>query len=537
MNTAEQSRFARNTAGLLVLMIVCGAGVRLYRITETMLGPYDWRYYDTAAIARNFYEGGMHFLYPQVDWRGSSPGYADSEFPVYTYSVAILYHLSGVHEWIGRALNAVLVYSLSALVLFRLVRRLLDSRTALLAAFLYSFTSTSLYFTRTFQPDPLMALCQLASLYSFLVWTEEGRARSLVLSAAALALAVAIKPVSLCLGAPLLYLAWWRFGWRLVEKPSLWLFAAGVFTLPGLWYWHSYNLWKLYGNSLGMFGGWIQTEFFPPTDWIWRSLSKMLAERIVAKMAAVIGFPFLVIGIFRKPLGGNYVLHWWAGGFFVLVLTSPVLYRAHEYYELPLVFLTSAWMAYGASWLWETPRLAPSARAALLCALCVGVLALSAVFIRRLMLPMDDAREHMEFGRRVEQLTGADQLVVFVKPRLPFIKPQLHYERLYQHRTAQGERLFCDPVDFYLSHRKGFSLDDSLLTADFLEVLRRRGARYFATFYPQLLKENPQVQAALDRDYTPLEVTTQWAIYRLDDPAQRGERSGGGTSTGSRAPF
>jgi len=150
---------------------------------------------------------------------------------------------------------------------------------------------------------------------------------------------------------------------------------------------------------------------------------------------------------------------------------------------------------------------------------------------------MSDAGKHVAFGQRVEQLTEPDKLMVFVKPRLPFIKPQLHYERLYQHRTAQGERLLCDPVDFYLSHRKGFSLDDSLLTADFLEILRRRGARYFATFYPQLLKENPQVQAALERDYTPLEVTAQWAIYRLDDPAERAKRSSGGPSQGSPRPF
>ncbi len=537
MNGADGSGRVRNASLLLFLLIVCGVAARLYHITDSMLGPYDWRFFDTAAVARNFYEGGMHFLYPQVDWRGNSPGYVDSEFPLYTYSVAILYHPLGVHEWVGRAFNAVVIYGLSALVLLRLVRRLFDARAALLAVFFYSFTSTSFYFTRTFQPDPLMAFCQLASVYSFLVWTEEGRPRSLVLSTVALALAAALKPISLCLGLPLLYLAWRKFGWRLIHKPSLWLFTAGVFSLPVLWYWHSYTLWKLYGNSFGMFGGWIRLEFFPPTDWIWRSLSRALVERILGKMVAVIGFPFLVMGIFRKPPGGNYVLHWWAAGFFASMLLTPALHRAHEYYQLPLVFLTSAWMARGASWFWETPRLAPRYAPALLAVFCAGVTAFSFLLASILMTPMSDAGKHVAFGQRVEQLTEPDKLMVFVKPRLPFIKPQLHYERLYQHRTAQGERLLCDPVDFYLSHRKGFSLDDSLLTADFLEILRRRGARYFATFYPQLLKENPQVQAALERDYTPLEVTAQWAIYRLDDPAERAKRSSGGPSQGSPGPF
>lgn len=140
MNGAERSPRVRNATLLLFLLIVCGAAARLYRITQPMLGPYDWRYFDTAAMARNFYEGGMHFLYPQVDWRGNSPGYVDSESPLYTYSVAVLYHLFGVHEWVGRAFNAVIIYGLSALVLFHLVRRLFDERVALLTVFFYSIS-------------------------------------------------------------------------------------------------------------------------------------------------------------------------------------------------------------------------------------------------------------------------------------------------------------------------------------------------------------------------------------------------------------
>lgn len=45
----------------------------------------------------------MNILYPKVDWRGNSPGYAEAEFQLYNFLVAILYSLFGLYEWLGRA--------------------------------------------------------------------------------------------------------------------------------------------------------------------------------------------------------------------------------------------------------------------------------------------------------------------------------------------------------------------------------------------------------------------------------------------------
>ena len=48
---------------------------------------------------------GFVFLYPQIDWGGSTPGYAETEFPMYPYMVS-----SGVQAvWLFRQLRSAAV--------------------------------------------------------------------------------------------------------------------------------------------------------------------------------------------------------------------------------------------------------------------------------------------------------------------------------------------------------------------------------------------------------------------------------------------
>src|SRR5262245_55842163 len=107
---------------LLGLVIALGVAARCTHLTHPLLGHHCYRQYETAAIARNFAEGDMNLLLPQIDWGGETPGYVESEFPAYSYLVACLYRLFGPHESLARGVNVAL-YALSALLLFRLTRK------------------------------------------------------------------------------------------------------------------------------------------------------------------------------------------------------------------------------------------------------------------------------------------------------------------------------------------------------------------------------------------------------------------------------
>ncbi|HEY4784811.1 MAG TPA: hypothetical protein VIH57_02125, partial [Bacteroidales bacterium] len=66
----------KNSFLLWLFVFVLGAGLR----TMHLFHPIDsgsWRENDVASIARNYYRGGMDFLHPQIDWRGTGPGYAE----------------------------------------------------------------------------------------------------------------------------------------------------------------------------------------------------------------------------------------------------------------------------------------------------------------------------------------------------------------------------------------------------------------------------------------------------------------------------
>jgi 4-amino-4-deoxy-L-arabinose transferase-like glycosyltransferase len=501
---------SRRTITFLLLIIAAGVLVRLHRIHDPMIG---YRQCDTAAIARNFYENGMHLLSPQIDWRGNSSGYVESEFPLYTYFIAVLYRIFGVHEAIGRCVSIV-IYVFSALLLFQLCRRMFDDSVALLAAFFYTIATLAYFLTRTFQPDALLALGSIAGVYYFWIWMEEGGIRAFLLSAVGICTAALIKPTNFYLGLPLAYLAWRSFGWRFLRRPELWLYAIAVILPPVLWFRHAYGLWLTAGNTFGVFGGWVKYRVFPPDVSMAVSAAKQILFRMMILVATPVGLVLLLVGFFTRPPGRIYLLHWWAAGFSVCAVIAAKGMEVHDYYQLPAVFLAAAWMGYGVAWLWNWARVPSRVMRPVLIAVCVFILAFSVWrWGLRIQIPSKEW-DRVAFAARVQALTEPSALIIMVRPYrgLP---------GLYQHRTAQGEYLECDPVDFYRSHRVGWSLDDRQATSAFIETLRTRGARYFATAFPEIFQKYPELKADLDRDYTPLEVTPAWAIYRLDQAASR----------------
>ena len=511
---------SRRTLSILLVIILAGVLARLYQVQSPLTG---FRPNDTASIARNFHEHGMRILYPQIDWRGNSTGYVESEFQLYSFAVASLYGVFGVHEVIGR-LVSIAVYALSALVLFGLVRRLVDDATGLLAVLFYSVATIAYYYTRSFQPDATAALGSLAGLHYFWRWTEERRPWTLLLAAAGVGVAILIKPTNLYLGLPLLYLAYRAFGVGFLRRIEIWVFALAVTVPAVLWYRHSYQFWLQDGNTFGVFGGWVKYKTFPPDRYLAKDAATAVLERIYLLMATPAGCLLLLVGLLRRPVKGNYLLHWWGAGFAVAMVVAAKGMEAHDYYQLPMVFFVAAWMAVGTVTLWGAPVLPERIRRAAVVAVCLSVVAFS---LSRWRIKLSDWEvgdrpkelDRVAFGKRVAALTESSDPIIMLRP----FRNDLG---LYQHRTPEGEYLECDPVDFYRSHRIGWSVDDHLATLAFVETLRGRGARYFATAFPELLVTRAELKAGLDSLYTPVEVNARWAIYRLDRVPAKGASAG-----------
>ena len=490
----------------LIGLILCGIAMRCFRIDLPLFDGHGYRQHDTAAIARNFAEESMNAFYPRVDWRGESSGFAETEFQIYTFTVAVLYKTFGVHEFLGRGLN-VCLFVLSAGLLFLFIQAVFDERAALIGVFFYCIAPLAVFYNRSFQPDTLLALASLFSIYAFWRWSQRLRWPWLVLSGLGLTIAVLIKPPSLYLGLPLLYLAHLRFGRQWYRQHSLWLFAVLVLIPPFLWYWHAYQLWEIHGNTFGLLGRRSIAGVWPLNDRNWHLLGARLAHRLTHEIATPVGLLLLAAGLLTRQSRVGRLLLYWSLGFLVYIVLVPRGHSGHDYYQLPFVFVACAYIGFGATVLVDRGVLPKHA----LLALLIFALPMSALELQGKLVVRDYDEIRIPFARQVFELTQPDELVVFVVP-----VPKRADPGIYRHRTVEGEYLYCDPIDLYNSHRKGWSLDADQATPARLEQLRQKGARCLATVFPKVFNDNPLLGAHAKASFTPLDVNDVWHIYRIE---------------------
>ena len=318
--------------GILVLALL----PRLIHLDSEPLGRHAWRQCDTASVARNFHENGYRLLSPQIDW--AVPGYVEMEFPLYPWVTSLGYAALGESEWLARLLAV--VGSLTAILfVYLIIARIVSEAAALWSAFFLALLPLSLYFGRAIMPESWMLAATAAGLYWFLRWTEEDSWACYGLSVVAVALACLLKLTNLYLGLPLLWLAWRRFGPRVLLQWKVWLHALLVAVPVGLWYWYAHDLGVTYGASFNIlttagsdkWGNWsllVSPNFY----------SRLIFDHIAGRLVTWIGFLLLIVAMFLpRPTRREKLLDvWFLAVVIVLLIANQGAYD-HEYYSLPLL--------------------------------------------------------------------------------------------------------------------------------------------------------------------------------------------------------
>ena len=91
--------------------------VRLISINNPPLDYSSWRQVDTDSIARNFVEYRLNIFYPQLNYDGPMPNYAQLELQTTTFIIALLYKLFGYRAFLGRIVP-VIFFMLSCCFLY-----------------------------------------------------------------------------------------------------------------------------------------------------------------------------------------------------------------------------------------------------------------------------------------------------------------------------------------------------------------------------------------------------------------------------------
>jgi len=297
----------KKLSSIFLFIFILGAGVRAINIWRPVDRP-TWRESDEAGIARNYYREGMNILYPRVDWRGDTAGYAEMEFPLYPWLIALSYKIFGFHEFIGRVIS--FLFSLLTLWVFiRLARGLLPPLGAQSTTLFFALSPLVVNISSSLQPEALMFLFYVLAGYWFICWHRDQGEKFFWGSAVAISMAILAKATAAHLGVFFGLLILEKVGFAALTKLRFWGFGA-IALIPGvLWYSHAHQFWKQNQLSLGLSNEyhWVGWDLFTNPFFV-----KGLARTEAFYVWMPLGIAALAIGIWlnRREKAVKYGVYW-----------------------------------------------------------------------------------------------------------------------------------------------------------------------------------------------------------------------------------
>jgi 4-amino-4-deoxy-L-arabinose transferase-like glycosyltransferase len=444
----------------VVFLLALALSVRLYNLTSPIIGAHSWRQSDTAAMSRNFYTNGLNLFSPQVDW-GGLPGYCETEFPIYSYIVALLYKIFGVHDFLGR-LFSVVCFLTAIYFLYRLVVNYFDSNVAFWSCLVYSILPLNIYYSRTFQPESMLLMCCIIGVYYFSIWLDSEQHQDLILSCVFVSLACLIKVLPIIyLGLPIFYLAWSKFGIKLFSMRSLWIYSIFIIGSVFAWYYHAHNIFLEYGNTFG-----FSAESTDRYDysvllklWFWTEL----IFRTVLRHFAIFCFPLFISGLLiPRKNAREYVFDVWLVAVALTWILVPVTSIIHEYYQLP--FMIPAVVLVGKA----CNRYFGKRKKAIVTCFCLALITGSLIYsLDYMQIEKTDKSAVFQLAQQVKSITPKNELII----------------------SSTGG----DPTLLYLTDHRGWLVNPKDLTTDFIASKKKLGATYLVGSFNLIESYNKKV--------------------------------------------
>src|SRR5258708_2193484 len=362
---------------LLVLIVLSGFIVRLYRFNNPNADWHSWSQGDTSAVFRNFVKYGFDVMHPRMDnisnvqsGLENPQGYFFAEFPLYNIFQAggfILFNHFTIEEW-GR-LVSIISSVLSMVFVYLLVKRHANGVSAIAAGFFYAFLPYAIYYGRTILPDSLGTAFLLSGIYVFDKWTQwqetsklsygqnQASARQFktknyslfILSIILTACAILVRPHVIFYSLVFVYLVWNAWGISFFKKWQIYCFAILVLLPFGLW-----RLWLTHYPQGIPASAWLFNEGnirFTGAFFYW-----LFAERMGKLILGYWGVTLLVLGLLLK-----WKKDW---GFFATFFLSSLLYLTviargnvqHDYYQYITIPSIVMLLGNGIDFLIQTPK-------------------------------------------------------------------------------------------------------------------------------------------------------------------------------------
>jgi 4-amino-4-deoxy-L-arabinose transferase-like glycosyltransferase len=299
------------------------------------------REYTSAIFARAFYFENN----PNVEtWRQEIATIAKDQQPVLEpplleYMVSLIYRLAGREELHYSRYLTGAFWLIGGVFLFLIVRTLLSTGGALIATAYYLFIPMGVIISRSFQPDSLMFLLFLISLYLLIRYFDAPSTALLLSAAIVTAATLLLRPlVIFAIFFAFLALSYQRKGdWKKLIDVPLVVFSA-ISLLPAVAYYG-------YGILGAGFMRWkITTSFMPyllPKPHFWTGwLENVVSVAGLAPLIlAILGFLLL------KQDRARYLVVSQVAAFLLFSIAFTYHIHTHPYYHIQLIPIVGLCMA------------------------------------------------------------------------------------------------------------------------------------------------------------------------------------------------
>lgn len=320
------------SAKILLLFLLINSLTHVAFLNLPPSGTHVWRQCNSLAMSRNFAQESMNILESRIDRRDGTSGVTGSHFPLYEWSVAILYKVFGEHDATARIFS-MLLFTLFMFAIYKLSLEMgHDQNTSIIAGLLVLSIPQFYYDSINAMPDT-MAICTSAwSALYFLKHLKTDNKRFFSMSLLFGIVSGLIKFQFL-----ILPFAFFFFEWK---NKKFWKnkVAFFVMSLIPVVIWYLYALEQTQLNNLKEFGLWIKD--IPLSQKL-----KTVFDNVVSDMPEkLIGWPLTVFLVYQLLFNKTKTsallkpVYWfWLIQFVVFYVVAIERMQNHSYYFMTLL--------------------------------------------------------------------------------------------------------------------------------------------------------------------------------------------------------
>lgn len=338
----------------IVLILLVGFVVRLYKIDTPLADWHSWRQSDTASVSRIYLEDGINVFYPRyydisaIQTGIFNPeGYRFVEFPIFNVlHVLLASSFSFIPFEIWGRLLSIFSATITSFFLYLLGKRYISRDGGLLAAIFYAFLPFNIYFTRVILPEPMAVMFGVVAIFLFSKYIDSESKKYLFSSAVLFSMSLLIKPYTIFYAVPLLYLVIQKYGWKNTFQNKT-FYIAGILAIIPLLLWRGWM--SQYPEGIPFYK-WVfngDKIRFKAAFWNW-----IFGNRIGHLILGGFGvFPFLV-GLVASVKKNFFVQFYTLGVVLYLIIIATANVR-HDYYQTIIIPAIALSLAQGCVSLWD----------------------------------------------------------------------------------------------------------------------------------------------------------------------------------------